>query len=532
MLPAKLQRFNMAHHAHTGSQRMPSASLVSNALGIPKQPASHEPAVGATGCGNAQTISPELWRLGYKTLLQEVRTPQRLRVLQGRLPRELQGTLYRNGPGAFEVGSQRLDDWFDGDGMVHAMTLRDGQIWYCNRYVETQVRTLERRAGRPLFAGFSGKPWGGPIGSLLGLTRRNPSNTNVLRYGNKLLSMSESGWPYALDPLTLATLGKDDLTGALGPQDTFSAHPKRRPNSDDFYNFGLRPRVDLCGYSTSLHLLRLGASGKIDRVYEEIPLPFNGLVHDFVLTQHYAIVMVPPMIVPSWPVGLMMGTRSASESLRWQPELGTRILVLDLEGIAAPRWLSADAFFSMHTINAWESNGDLIIDVLSYSDASVLSVSQSLLLGKAIDSPRARIQRLRLDSSEAVQSQVLVEDAIEFPRCLRSGEPTSSVYVVRGEPKQPMLTTLARLSVCDTRVTVTQAPNNPGLFYGEGVPVSAQGKEFVLSLALNGSTQRSELHIFDGHTMAQGPICTAKLPHRVPNSLHGSWHSLCNEPQT
>lgn len=39
------------------------------------------------------------------------------------------------------------------------------------------------------------------------LGMRNPSNTNCIYWGGKLLSCHETGAPYAIDPISLCTLG-------------------------------------------------------------------------------------------------------------------------------------------------------------------------------------------------------------------------------------------------------------------------------------------------------------------------------------
>src|ERR1700678_1044069 len=53
----------------------------------------------------------------------------------GELPRELNGTLYRNGPNPqFEAPGAH---WFVGDGMLHAFHLEDGRASYRNRWVRT-----------------------------------------------------------------------------------------------------------------------------------------------------------------------------------------------------------------------------------------------------------------------------------------------------------------------------------------------------------------------------------------------------------
>jgi carotenoid cleavage dioxygenase-like enzyme len=45
--------------------------------------------------------------------------------VEGKIPSDLRGVFYRNGPGLFERGGQRYHHWFDGDGLVHAWRFTD-----------------------------------------------------------------------------------------------------------------------------------------------------------------------------------------------------------------------------------------------------------------------------------------------------------------------------------------------------------------------------------------------------------------------
>src|ERR1700719_4208017 len=72
--------------------------------------------------------------------------------IEGELPRELNGTLYRNGPNPqFEAPGAH---WFVGDGMLHAFHLENGCASYRNRWVRTQKGKAEQDAARALFGGF------------------------------------------------------------------------------------------------------------------------------------------------------------------------------------------------------------------------------------------------------------------------------------------------------------------------------------------------------------------------------------------
>ena len=70
----------------------------------------------------------------YAPVREEV-TAERLPIV-GKLPPELSGMYVRNGPNPQFAPLGRYH-WFDGDGMLHGVLLRDGQASYRNRYLQT-----------------------------------------------------------------------------------------------------------------------------------------------------------------------------------------------------------------------------------------------------------------------------------------------------------------------------------------------------------------------------------------------------------
>lgn len=53
---------------------------------------------------------------------------------------------------------------------------------------------------------------------------RNPSNTNVMEWGGKVLTFYETSLPHRLDPASLGTIGLDNLGGALRRLPACAAH--------------------------------------------------------------------------------------------------------------------------------------------------------------------------------------------------------------------------------------------------------------------------------------------------------------------
>ena len=74
---------------------------------------------------------------------------QSLKII-GEIPKDLTGIYMRNGPNpAFPPISYTYP--LDGDGMIHAVYLANGEAHYRNRYVETRGLLKERKAGKALY---------------------------------------------------------------------------------------------------------------------------------------------------------------------------------------------------------------------------------------------------------------------------------------------------------------------------------------------------------------------------------------------
>src|SRR5690606_22550393 len=137
-------------------------------------------------------------------------------------------------------------------------------------------------------------------------------NTHVLRHAGRLLALCEAGRPHRLDPETLATLGEEDLGGALPTARTiFSAHPKVDPATGELWGFGVEP-----GRQTLLHLYRWPAEGPAER-FTSVPLPLIPMIHDFAITATTIVAIVAPVCLPRPPISLMLGQRAYGEALRY-----------------------------------------------------------------------------------------------------------------------------------------------------------------------------------------------------------------------
>ncbi len=214
---------------------------------------------------------------------------RRILKVTGELPRELNGTLYRNGPNPqFDAPGAH---WFVGDGMLHAFHLENGRASYRNRWVRTPKWLAEHDAGRALFGGFGRKLPGAPAE----LTDGGVANTNIIFHGGKLLALEEGHLPTEIEPGTLQSPRLSRLQGraSAGP---FTAHPKIDPVTGEMVFFGYNAAGPL---TPALSFGSVNAAGEATR-FERFEAPYASMVHDFIVTAKPCAVPDPAHSPAAW----------------------------------------------------------------------------------------------------------------------------------------------------------------------------------------------------------------------------------------
>ena len=159
----------------------------------------------------------------------------------GTIPGELDGRYVRNGANPFTGTSTHP---FFGDGMLHAVRLRDGKAqWYRNRYVQTP---------------FIANPSVDILDpSVMMDMKSSKANTHVFGHAGKILALEEGHFPYVLDG-DLNTVGATDFGGVLNG--SFTAHPKVCPVTGELLAFGYSAMEPYLRY------LRVSAAGELVQV--------------------------------------------------------------------------------------------------------------------------------------------------------------------------------------------------------------------------------------------------------------------------
>ncbi|MEY2979023.1 MAG: hypothetical protein RLZZ435_3162, partial [Cyanobacteriota bacterium] len=76
----------------------------------------------------APSYSRADWQGGYASQPQEMEYP--ITDIEGQVPPDLKGTLFRNGPGLLDIHGQRIHHPFDGDGMVCQFTFQNSAVHF------------------------------------------------------------------------------------------------------------------------------------------------------------------------------------------------------------------------------------------------------------------------------------------------------------------------------------------------------------------------------------------------------------------
>jgi all-trans-8'-apo-beta-carotenal 15,15'-oxygenase len=443
-------------------------------------------------------------------------------AVEGRLPARLEGTLYRNGPGRFSVGADRVPHWFDGDGALSSVRIAGGSASGAARLVRTTGLEREERAGKRLFGGY-GTPLVRPFRELFLQDSKNTANTSVLLWQGRLFATCEAGKPYEVNPDDLSTMGETSLGDTI--VGAFSAHSHRVPSRSCTYNFGVShgPR------GTQVDVYELPDRGGPRRI-ASFRVDGLRLNHDFAATDRYLVFAFAPQTLSLYSV--LLGGKAPVGSAKWDAARGTEIVVVPIDGPDRIRRFRVDAFMLEHVVNAFEQGDEIAIDYTHYPDADGLEHFVGGLTSGRVDAPlRAEIRRAFIHPSrDTLRTEVLLPRAVELPRVSPDVEGGRHRYTYCVEfaarAGDAPFGALLKHDLETGRIDAW----GPGdrSYAGEGVFVPDPGGKneddgWLLSMVYDARSDRSRLAILDARAIGDGPVASCHFDHAIPFGFHGAW---------
>lgn len=434
-------------------------------------------------------------------------------VLSGRLPADLQGRFYRNGPGRFELGGERYHHWFDGDGFAQCWTVGDGRVRHQGRFVETRRFLDESQAGQFLYPSF------GTYVSRRGFRDNdtlNAANTNLLPFNGRLYALWEGGSATELDPITLGTLGaktwREDLRAM-----PFSAHPKLDPQGG-MWNFGAMPGQD------RVALYQIGADGQVLRT-ALVPVPQQAMVHDFVVSSRHLIFLVPPYdLKPGKDMSFAERHAWAGEGPNARP---LRVVVVAKDTLTVRQVFELPPRMVFHFGNAWEDGACTRFDVVLH-EGDVLAELGGLMAGERQARSRSETVQVCLDYAAGQARTSRLFGNSEFPRVAPQVVSTRHrKLVLLGAGSDPGL--LSSVNLVDT-----DSGKVDGYRFGAGWQVEehvlvprrharSETDGYLVGVAQDLRKGVGVLTVFDAARVSAGPLALARLPYRTPHCFHGNF---------
>ncbi|KAM6177464.1 beta,beta-carotene 15,15'-dioxygenase [Erethizon dorsatum] len=310
----------------------------------------------------------------------------------GKIPPWLQGTLLRNGPGMHTVGDSRYNHWFDGLALLHSFAIRDGEVYYRSKYLKSDTYNANIEANRIVVSEFGTMAYPDPCKNIFSkafsyLSHTIPDFTdncliNIMRCGEDFYATTETNYMRRINPWTLETLEKVDYRKYVAIN-LATAHP-HYDGAGNVLNMGTsivdKGRTQYVIFKIPATVPEAKRKGKSPLKHTEVfcSIPSRSLLspsyyHSFGVTENYVVFLEQPfrLDILKMATAYMRGVSWAS-CMAFHREDKTHIHIID-QRTRKPvsTKFYTDAIVVFHHVNAYEEDGCIVFDVITYEDSSL-----------------------------------------------------------------------------------------------------------------------------------------------------------------
>ncbi|KAI9808228.1 MAG: hypothetical protein M1825_004685 [Sarcosagium campestre] len=352
----------------------------------------------------------------------DTRTPTELKVT-GNIPPYAAGTLYRTGPGGYQVDGPNgktlsMSHWFDGFTQIHRFQILPPsspdaatKVLYNSRTTVDKLLEYIRETGDTSQFSFGQKR--DPCQSLFkkvmtvfeaaaGVLRKPaPADKDVANIGvtisttfpglstdreksdshgsgiNTLWTKTDASSIKELDPETLEPIGitnqrslHPELTGPMS-----AAHAKADPVTGDIFNFNLE-----LGLNATYRVFGVSAATGETRILAKISDVEAAYLHSFFLTENYVILCVWNSHIVVGGVKVLFDKNILDSIAPFDRRKKAKWFVIDRRhGRGVVARYESDPFYCFHTVNAWEETSlsdsskiDIVTEHTSYQNLDIL----------------------------------------------------------------------------------------------------------------------------------------------------------------
>lgn len=445
--------------------------------------------------------------------------------IEGDIPKWLNGSFISTGPAQFEVGKSQFNHWFDGFAMLKKFTFSNGNVIFQNRFIRSEQYiqgNLKQKMYRNEFATYAKSNWISRafniVQSLVQGSYDDNCNVNIQRIDNRYIAMTESNHQIEFDLFDLQTIGtfkyEDNILGQME-----LAHPQ----VDTFTNETINITTEMAN-ENRYHIFKI-APGSIKRelIYTYVSDALF-YMHTFCITQNYIILYQSPLKMNKLKLFLNL---PFNNTLYWQEKDQSYFIVIDRRDLKVIK-IATEPFFCIHSVNAFENNHEIILDLICYGKGN--PYNDLFLTNLKADQPNLNASTLKrfIINTQSKQLQIIPLDdqTIEFPRMndrKHNGQIYQYFYAnLLTDPNAQFFNAVQKYDTVSGQRKIWQ---KAGYFPGEPVFVAnghqQEDEGVLLSIVFNANTACSALVILDSQSMQQR--AEIQLPFHLPFGLHGNF---------
>ncbi|CAL4187981.1 unnamed protein product [Meganyctiphanes norvegica] len=315
-------------------------------------------------------------------------------TVEGHIPDWIKGRLTKVGPGVHHFGNYKYLHLFDGQALLHQVTLLNGTATYHSRFLESDTYKANKAANRITVTEFGTAAFPDPCGSMYGMfssifemKMSDNLNVNVLQVQDEMIVMSELDSVRAVDPITLETLGDKIILKEHMVVHRATAHPHVEKNGTT-YNLGTK--ISAVGPEYTVVKLPMGRIQEA-KVVASVPARWKwdpAYFHSFAITDNYFVIIESPLVTSVARIVLaLLEDGVPNDFIVWLDGENTVFRVIDRNtGKDISTKFVANAFFAFHHVNAYEKDGNLILDVCATKNGK--TVMEALFFDNIKKSPK------------------------------------------------------------------------------------------------------------------------------------------------
>ena len=445
--------------------------------------------------------------------------------ITGKIPNWLSGTLFRNGPGTFELEHENYRHWFDGLAMLHKFTIADGKVKYSNKFLKCAAFDEAMQTGRVRYSEYATDPTRSRLGKIFAVFDQritDSAKVNLAKIAGKYLALGETSKQIEFDPKTMDTLGIFNYEKKY-KQHITTVHPQF-----DFKEKTVYQLVTRFGRVSHYRFLRIFEDGRTE-VVGEIPVSQPSYMHSFGLSPNYLILTEFPLVVQ--PLALLFQIKPFIENFKWKPKRGTVFHIMERKSGKVIARIKTDPFFAFHHINAYEKGDELIVDINGYPDAEVINAFYlDRMRDENSEIPFGDLRRYKINlKTKRISHEILADECLELSHFdyQRFNMKANYRFVygvsINKNKRKGFYNQLVKFDLKSGKTkTWFEEHSYPGEPIFVGKPDRSKEDDGVLfSVILDEKAEQSFLLMLDAESMQE--IARAEVPQAILFGYHGTF---------